>query len=63
MHKKTLTIDCNTCKFCSVNDESQFICNWGKTKKGKIMEPAKRKHGVLKCNLIRKKNAVHKRKR
>lgn len=58
MNKKTLTIDCNTCDFCRVTDDNQFVCTWGKTKKGKIMHPAKRKKGVVKCNLIRKKNAI-----
>jgi hypothetical protein len=49
--KKTLTIDCNTCDLVRVNDKSQFICLWGKSEKGKIMEPAKRKKGVLRCKL------------
>lgn len=61
MQTKTLTIDCNTCDFCKADEKNQFICKWGKTKKGKIMQPAKRKHGVVRCNLIRKKNAIHKR--
>jgi len=52
---KTLTIDCNTCDFCKVNEQNKLICKWGKIKKGKIMEPAKRKKGVLRCNLIKSK--------
>lgn len=52
MRKKVLTIDCNACDFCSVDDRSQFICGWGKGKK--IMEPQKGKK-VIRCNLIRNK--------
>ena len=53
MPKKTLTTDCNICDLCSVNNQNKFVCNWGKSKKGKVMEPAKRKKGVVRCNLIK----------
>ena len=54
MQKKVLTIDCNGCDFCSVDNKSNFICSWGKNKKGKVMNPPKGKK-VIRCNLIRKK--------
>lgn len=55
MHKKVLTIDCGNCELCSVDDNnSNFICSWGKTRKGKIMNPPKGKQ-VIRCNLIKKK--------
>jgi len=52
LRKKTITIDCGACDFCSANDQAQFECSWGKGKP-KIMEPAKGKK-VIKCNLIKK---------
>jgi hypothetical protein len=51
MRKKVITIDCNGCDFCSVNDNSKFICGWGEGKK--IMNPPKGKK-IIRCNLIRK---------
>jgi len=54
MPKKVLTIDCGNCEFCSVDDNnSNFICSWGKNKKNKVMDPPKGKK-IIRCNLIRK---------
>jgi hypothetical protein len=50
MRKKSLTIDCVNCKFCSIDDFSRVICNWGEGKP-KVMEEAKGKK-KLKCKLI-----------
>jgi len=50
MRKKTLTINCNGCNSCQVNDSNQFVCDWGKG--NKIMEPAKGKK-TISCKLKR----------
>jgi len=52
LRRKTITIDCGTCEFCSADDQGQFMCSWGKGKP-KIMKDAKGKR-VIKCNLINK---------
>ena len=38
--QKILTSDCPSCNLCIINDENKFQCNWGKSKKIKILEPA-----------------------
>jgi len=35
MYSKTLTIDCKKCSYFKVDENNQFICNWGKSKKKK----------------------------
>lgn len=52
--KKSLTIDCIDCGHINKNEDNQFICEWGKTKKGKLLLPRKGK-GNLKCKLIESK--------
>jgi len=47
---KTLTVDCNGCNDCVVNENNEFLCMHGVDKKGKIMKPAKGKKPI-KCNL------------
>jgi hypothetical protein len=50
---KTLTIDCNQCDKCIVNDDGKFTCTWGKGKP-KIMTP-KKGRGAIHCKLKGKK--------
>jgi len=51
MRKKVFTKDCPSCKLCAVQDNSNFVCNWGKTPK-LMFEPKGKK--VLRCNLKNK---------
>lgn len=53
MRFKTLTVDCQQCEKCSVNENNQFVCSWGHT--SKIMRPAKGKKTIF-CNLINKES-------
>lgn len=46
---KTLTIDCQQCDDCKVNDNNQFVCHWGDGKP-KVMFPAKGKK-IIMCKL------------
>jgi hypothetical protein len=46
---KTLTMDCNQCDDCIVNEQGQFTCSWGKGNP-KIMRPKKGKK-VISCKL------------
>jgi len=41
--KKILTKDCPSCDLVFIDDDSQFRCKWGKSKKGKILTDAKGK--------------------
>lgn len=52
MRKKALTTDCASCNHCSVSENSDFLCSWGKGKP-KIMFSQKGKT-PLKCKLIKK---------
>jgi len=51
MRKKALTVDCNDCDKCVVNDQSQFTCTWGRGEP-KIMFPPKGKKTLF-CKLKR----------
>jgi hypothetical protein len=51
MRKKTLTMDCNQCNLMKVDEDSKFICHWGKGEP-KIMEPQKGKKPLY-CKLKR----------
>ncbi|MFW9871807.1 MAG: hypothetical protein ACFFG0_01810 [Candidatus Thorarchaeota archaeon] len=51
MRKKVFTKDCPSCEFCSVQDNSNFVCSWGQGKKNMI-SPKRKK--VISCNLIRR---------
>ena len=37
MRKKALTKQCPSCNECSINNENNFICNWGNSKIPKIL--------------------------
>lgn len=49
MRKKAITVDCVNCNDCTIDDDSQMICTWGKGKP-KIMFPPKGKK-PLQCKL------------
>ena len=49
---KTLTIDCGICEKCVVNDNRQFMCNWGQAPK--VMHLAKGKK-IIRCKLIQER--------
>jgi len=51
MRKKTLTTDCDKCEKMKVNDESQFMCHWGKGEP-KRLDPHKGKKPIN-CKLKR----------
>ena len=57
MRTKTLTVDCVKCKLCSIDNDSNTICSWGKGE-SKIMKPAKGKKKI-KCKLIGDHNAIY----
>lgn len=50
MRRKVLTIDCAECELCSIDDNLNTICKWGRGEP-KVMKPAKGKK-KLKCKLI-----------
>jgi hypothetical protein len=50
MYKKVLTMECPSCKCLKIDDENQFRCEWGKSKKGKILLPHKGRKPHT-CNL------------
>jgi len=51
MIKKVLTMDCPSCDKLTIDDDNQFRCGWGKSKKGKILNSHKGKRPITKCNL------------
>lgn len=51
MSKKVLTKQCPSCSCLSINDDNEFQCCWGKSKKIKILEKAKGKAKI--CTLKR----------
>jgi len=53
MSRKVLTRECPSCEYCSVDDNVNFICSWGKSKRTKVMDTPKRK-AVVHCNLSKK---------
>lgn len=54
MSKKSLTKDCPSCELLFIDDLGQFICNWGKSKKRKILQDANAtKKFKKKCTLKR----------
>ncbi len=52
MRKKNLTKDCPSCEYCEVNDNSYFVCNWGKGKPKLIIKHKTKP--MISCNLINK---------
>jgi len=52
MKTKAITSDCTACDLMKINDNSQMICHWGKTKTGKKLEPQKGKKPLF-CKLKR----------
>lgn len=47
---KTLTTDCQECKSFKIDDEGNFKCSWGNTKKPKVLLPPKGKKSI-RCKL------------
>lgn len=43
MYKKVLTTVCPSCKDMFIDDDNQFRCDWGNSKKGKLLVPHKGK--------------------
>lgn len=39
MRKKTLTFDCTKCNKCTVDDDSNYLCHWGKGKPKRMFSP------------------------
>jgi len=52
MITKRLTIDCKSCKYFKINDNSDFICSWGNGKLKKMIIDDKRK-SLRACKLNR----------
>lgn len=52
MRKKTITIDCGGCDFCTVDDSKEFQCSWGDGKPKRMQSPKGKK--TITCNLIKK---------
>ena len=48
---KALTKDCSSCKLLIVEDDNEFFCLWGKSKKKRLIEG---KGKIKKCNLLNK---------
>jgi hypothetical protein len=51
MRKKALTKDCPSCVVMKINDDGEFECLWGNSKKPKILKDPKGK--ARKCKLIK----------
>ena len=51
MLKKVLTKDCPSCSLAFIDDENEFRCKWGKSKKGKVLNNTKGK--ARRCKLKR----------
>jgi len=45
---KVITKDCPSCPLMFIDDDSNFRCKWGKSKKGKIINDKKGKAGNCK---------------
>jgi hypothetical protein len=50
---KSLTKDCKSCEMFKIDDDSNFICEWGKKKKRKLLRDDG--YTIDKCKLNRKK--------
>lgn len=51
MSKKSLTKDCPNCQLCSADENTyNFLCNWGRNKKRKILYETK---NMKNCTLRR----------
>jgi hypothetical protein len=57
MYTKVLTVDCPSCNCLFIDDFSNFRCNWGKAKKGKLLLPHKGKRPKFECKLNRAKES------
>jgi len=53
MRSKVLTKECPSCPDLTIDDDSQFVCNWGNSKVIKILTNRKRKKAIS-CTLKRK---------
>jgi hypothetical protein len=53
MRRKVLTKECPSCNDLSIDDDSNFRCNWGNSKIPKILSSRKRKKAIS-CKLIGK---------
>jgi len=53
MRKKTLTTDCASCNLMKIDDNNNFICEWG-VGEPKVLEPHKGKKPIQ-CKLKRDK--------
>ena len=52
MKAKAITVDCVSCSLLSADNKGHMTCNWGKTKKPKLLLPQKGKK-PLSCQLIK----------
>lgn len=43
MHTKVLTMNCPSCPVMFIDEDNQFRCKWGNSKKGKVLIPHKGK--------------------
>ena len=48
---KSLTKDCKNCNLFKIDDNSNFICEWGKKKKRKLIRDDG--YTIDKCKLVR----------
>jgi hypothetical protein len=54
MRRKVLTINCPSCDYLEIGDNSEFLCRWGKSKTIKVMGSHKGKRPKT-CRLITRK--------
>lgn len=52
MRIKKLTSDCRTCNYFKIDNDANFICNWGHGKSKMIIVDNKRK-SLISCKLNR----------
>lgn len=58
MRRKVLTKECPSCDDLTIDDDSNFRCNWGNSKIAKVLSPRKRKKAIN-CTLKREKEECH----
>jgi hypothetical protein len=59
MSHKTITRNCPSCKKLVVNDQGNFQCMWGRSKKRKIIYEVKRTLRYCKLNLEKEFESCH----
>jgi hypothetical protein len=62
MSRKTLTRDCPSCNKLFIDDNNNFVCQWGKARNQKILDETKGSARPL-CNLLPKNKKVVKKEK